>query len=82
TPLPAGATVRLGDHPAEFVSAPGGEVYVTGLEARNIASVSWSAGSCRFEVRFAPTNEVQPRLGDFLCGAGRRPQPILWSAAR
>ncbi len=82
TPLPAGATVRIGHHPAEFVSAPGGEVYVTGLEAVNTALVVWSAGSCRLHFRFPDTGEVQPLLGDFLCPSGRRPQPMLRSAAR
>lgn len=81
-PLPPGATVLLGDEPAEFVSAPGGEVYMTGLEAQNIASVSWSAGSCQVHFAFVETGEIQPRLGEFLCTAKGTPQPPIRSAAQ
>ena len=67
SPLPAGALVRLDGAPAEFVSAPGGEVYLTGLELDNRATASWSSGRCRFQFRFPPTGEPQPRLGDVRC---------------
>lgn len=70
TPLAAGAMVRLDGDPAGHVVAPGGEAYLTGLGADNLAIVSWSGGSCRFAFRFAPTAEPQPRLGDFICRPG------------
>ena len=67
TPLPAGSSVRLGTQPVEFVTAPGGEVYLTGLEASNTAIATWSAGSCEFRFPYVDTGEPQPRLGDFRC---------------
>jgi len=79
TPLRAGATVRLGPRLPEFISAPGGEVYLTGLEAENTAWVSWADGSCQFRFRFAHSRDPQPRLGDFLCAS--RPM-LLGSQAR
>ncbi len=51
----------------EFVSAPGGEVYLTGLSERNKAVASWSAGQCEIEFQFVDTGEPQPRLGDIQC---------------
>ena len=65
SPLPAGATVRLEE--AEFVSASGGEVYLTGLRAENSAVASWSAGSCRLRFGFEPGDDPQPRLGPVQC---------------
>ncbi|HEU5286719.1 MAG TPA: fimbria/pilus outer membrane usher protein [Sphingomicrobium sp.] len=65
--LPAGSTVRLDPGPGEFVSAPGGEVYMTGLQSDNSAMASWSSGSCRFQFRFEPGDDPQPRLGRFRC---------------
>lgn len=82
TRLPAGATVRIGQQLAEFVSAPGGEVYVTGLEAENTAFASWANGSCQFRFRFAQSRDPQPRLGDFLCPAKLKFQPMPGSNAR
>lgn len=67
TPLPAGSVVRLAGHPDEWISAPGGEVYLTGLESRNDATASWSKGSCEFRFAFVGTEQPQPRLGDFQC---------------
>jgi outer membrane usher protein len=72
TPLPAGAIVRVGSSITEFIVAPGGEVYLTGLEPRNVVVASWSAGRCSFEFRFVESLEPQPRLGDFRCGGVQR----------
>lgn len=55
---------------------------MTGLEAQNIASVSWSAGSCQVHFAFVETGEIQPRLGEFLCTAKGAPQPPIRSAAQ
>ena len=65
--LPTGSTVILDQGPEEFISAPGGEVYLTGLEAENWATASWSDGSCRFHFQFSPGSDPQPRLGDVRC---------------
>lgn len=69
TPLPAGSSVRLASQPTEFISAPGGEVYLTGLEATNTGVATWSAGNCQFQFAFVDTGEPQPRLGAFRCGS-------------
>ena len=67
SPLPAGSTVVLDRGPEQFISAPGGEVYLTGLEADNWATAFWPQGSCRFRFPFAPQADPQPRLGDAQC---------------
>jgi outer membrane usher protein len=66
-PLEAGALVRVEGGPEEFVSAPGGEVYLTGLRAENIVQVTWTGGTCSFRLPFAKTSDPQPRLGEFKC---------------
>ncbi|MBA3511575.1 fimbria/pilus outer membrane usher protein [Sphingomonas sp.] len=65
--LPAGSMVILDQGSEQFVSAPGGEVYLTGLDAENWATASWSDGSCRLQFRFAQTTDPQPHLGDVKC---------------
>ncbi len=72
SPLPAGSTVKLEGSSEEFVSAPGGEVYLTGLAERNKAIASWSAGQCEVEFQFVDTGEPQPRLGDLQCRSAAR----------
>ncbi|MEA3066111.1 MAG: outer rane usher protein [Sphingomonadales bacterium] len=66
-PLEAGALVRVEGRAEEFVSAPGGEVYLTGLTADNIVQASWTGGTCSFRLPFAKTSDPQPRLGEFRC---------------
>ena len=65
--LPSGSMVVLDHGPEKFISAPGGEVYLTGLESENWATASWRDGSCRFRFEFSPGTDPQPRLGDVLC---------------
>lgn len=67
TPLPTGSVVRLGKSDEEFISAPGGEIYLTGLDAENMAVASWSDGSCRVRFNYAATGEPQPNLGELTC---------------
>ncbi|HEX6376218.1 MAG TPA: fimbria/pilus outer membrane usher protein [Allosphingosinicella sp.] len=67
--LPAGVSVHLNGSEEEFVSAPGGEVYLTGLLADNMVQARWSSGSCGFKLPFAETVDPQPRLGEFRCRA-------------
>jgi outer membrane usher protein len=69
SPLPAGALVWLNGEPKEFASARGGEVYLTGLKPKNVATASWSAGSCKLAFLFTPTGDSQPKLGDVQCRA-------------
>ncbi len=67
TLLPTGSMVVLDQGAEQFVSAPGGEVYLTGLDADSWATASWSDGSCRFRFAFSPSADPQPRLGDVIC---------------
>jgi outer membrane usher protein len=68
SPLPSGSVVRVGESDEEFISAPGGEVYLTGLDSDNIAIASWSDGSCRVRFTYVESGEPQPHLGEFICG--------------
>lgn len=67
SPLPAGSLVKLAGQQSEFVSAPGGEVYLTGLGASNVVVASWSEGSCRFLLPFVEPKEPQVSTEDFQC---------------
>jgi outer membrane usher protein len=66
-PLPPGSSVRLEGGGEEQVSAPGGEVYLAGLKADNVALATWSGGSCRARFRYQDSGDPQPRLGAFQC---------------
>ncbi|MEA3002550.1 MAG: outer rane usher protein [Sphingomonadales bacterium] len=67
TSLPSGATVRLDGRPDEFVSAPGGEVYLTGLGDTDSGVAAWNGGTCRFSLRYSKGSDVQPRLDGIVC---------------
>jgi outer membrane usher protein len=71
TALPAGATIRLKSGTEEFVSAPGGDVYLSNLRTQNVASASWSGRSCEFSFGFPDGDDPQPRLGRFTCKTGK-----------
>jgi outer membrane usher protein len=49
-PLPRGSLIKLDGRSDEFISAPGGEVYLTAVEKGAIASAEWSGGRCQFVV--------------------------------
>jgi outer membrane usher protein len=68
--LPAGSTVSLTGRAGEWISAPGGDVYLTGLAADNAGTAIWSLGRCEFRFSFTATGEAQPRLATAVC---RRP---------
>lgn len=69
-PLQAGAVVRLEGGIEEFISAPGGDVYLRGLAAENVVRVTWTGGTCTFRLPFAKSSDPQPRLGEFRCRSG------------
>jgi outer membrane usher protein len=71
-PLPAGAAVRLNRSAEEFVVAPGGEAYLTGLGAATMGIASWATGSCTFEVSYPQSALPQPRLGPVKCQESRQ----------
>ncbi|MBV9883501.1 MAG: fimbrial biogenesis outer membrane usher protein [Sphingomonadaceae bacterium] len=64
-PVPAGATVNVGDR--SFVAAPGGEVYLSGLEESNRLEASWPQGRCTFDVEIPAGSDPQPDLGTRIC---------------
>lgn len=66
TPLPSGSLVTLQGHRSEFISAPGGEVYLTGLSAINTVGASWNGGNCRFMLPWEKAGP-QPNVGEFRC---------------
>jgi outer membrane usher protein len=66
-PVPAGATVRLNGSTGEFLVAPGGETYLTGLGATTRGVATWETGSCTFHVSYPEHAEPQPRLGPLPC---------------
>ena len=65
--LPTGSTLRLNGGHLAFISAPDGEVYLTGLQSRNSVVTVWAGGSCRLNFQFTHSGEPQPRLGDVVC---------------
>ncbi|HYG28450.1 MAG TPA: fimbria/pilus outer membrane usher protein, partial [Caulobacteraceae bacterium] len=66
-PLPAGAKARVNGLPTNFVSAPGGEIFLTGLDIENRVQIQWAQGSCELRVIKFRTGEAQPRLGRQVC---------------
>ena len=66
-PVPAGAQVRVEGQDAAFPVALDGDVYLTGLAARNRAIATWLDHKCAFEFDYPVTGDPQPRLGPFLC---------------
>lgn len=67
TPLPRGSVVKLAGPQEEFVSAPGGEVYLTGLAAHNVVVASWTGGRCSFSLPFDDSKEPPTSLEEFRC---------------
>lgn len=68
-PLPAGTAIRLNGEAQEFVSAAGGDVYLTGLRPSNIAVALLGPRECTFGFDFASDLGPQPHLGRFMCMA-------------
>lgn len=66
-PVPAGAQVRVAGQDAAFPVALNGDVYLTGLAARNRAVAIWFDHKCAFEFDYPATGDPQPRLGPFVC---------------
>ena len=70
-PLPAGAQVVIIDknilENELFPTGMGGEVYLTGLEAKNQLRVTWKGQSCEFALPFPDTTDPLPHLGTYIC---------------
>ena len=67
SPLPAGAKVRVAGSKTEFVVAPGGVAYVTGLGKATTLQASWGGQSCAFTASLPETDDPQPDLGELQC---------------
>lgn len=65
--LPPGADIYVEGNAEGFVSAPGGEAYLTGLKETNLVQAVWGGKSCRFSVAYPRNPEPLPRLGAMLC---------------
>jgi len=69
--LPPGHVVRLAGR--EYLSAPGGEVYLEELASgRNRVEVSWDGGACVFEIEAPQGDDPQPHLGTQICRVAAR----------
>ena len=66
-PLPAGATVTLGEGKTEFPVANEGEVYVTDLAPQNRVIARWKHQACEFDLAFGQTEDPLPDLGAYTC---------------
>jgi len=67
TPLPPGSVVALEGGVEEFVSAPGGDVYLSGLDRTNQVVARFEGTACRFTVDLPDGDDPQPRLGPLIC---------------
>lgn len=67
TPMPLGSEVNLVGREEMFMIAERGEVYVTGLTAKNRLRVRWEEQSCEFEVNVDPALGPLPKLGPYTC---------------
>jgi len=71
-PVPVGAEVRLNDSNTPAPVAMRGEVYLTGLSAKNRLVVTWKKQSCELELFFKPSEDPIPDLGSFVCAGVQR----------
>jgi outer membrane usher protein len=67
-PLPSGAVVQLVGADEEFPVGLNGEIYVTGLQAKNQLRIIWRSQSCDLDVAFAESSDPIPDLGTYTCG--------------
>lgn len=66
-PLPAGAEVYKQDDTEVFPVGFRGELYITGLSAKNSLTAEWKGQKCTFEVAFVMVDDSLPDLGNYLC---------------
>lgn len=56
TPLPTGSSIQIEGRSDQFVSASGGEVYLTGIDGPTVAIAQWAKNRCEFTAR--PTGQA------------------------
>jgi outer membrane usher protein len=71
-PMPLGAQVQIGGAGEAFPVAYDGEVYVTGLSARNRLVATWAGQRCEVEVEPGERLGSLPRIGPLTCPGVRR----------
>ena len=71
-PMPLGAEVVLEGAPEPFMVANDGEVYLTGLSARNRLSATWNGQRCTFDVDPGDSLGQLPRIGPVVCAGVKR----------
>ncbi|HEY0113984.1 MAG TPA: fimbria/pilus outer membrane usher protein [Allosphingosinicella sp.] len=65
--LPPGALVQAEGQQSDFVTASGGEVYVTGLTGSTRLHARWNGGTCSFVVPRTAGAEPQPLVEGLRC---------------
>ena len=71
-PMPLGAQVLLEGAGEPFEVANDGEVYVTGLSARNRLVATWAGQRCELDVELGERLGLLPRIGPLVCAGVRR----------
>jgi outer membrane usher protein len=72
TPMPLGSEVILDGATEPFMVANDGEVYLTGLSARNRLSATWNGQRCTFDVDPGDSLGQLPRIGPVVCAGVKR----------
>lgn len=70
-PLPSGATLSLQGSSEDFLSAPGGDVYLDGLRERNVVVAHFEGSTCQFPLDLRESADPQPQLGRVICRTAR-----------
>ncbi len=71
-PLPPSSVVVVEGRAEEFPVAYRGEVYLTGLGAKNRLRATYRGQSCDFELDVPPSTEALQKLGPVACSGVRR----------
>ncbi|NOU21640.1 MAG: fimbrial biogenesis outer membrane usher protein [Methyloglobulus sp.] len=66
-PMPSGAVIQVIGQGEEFPVALKGEVFVTGMQAKNRLRATWRGKSCEFSVPFPEMKDPLPNLGTYTC---------------
>ena len=71
-PLPAGSVAQVAGNDLTFVSAPGGDIFLTGLQSTNVIVVEAQNLRCSFDLELPKMLDPQPRLGPYTCERSSR----------
>lgn len=67
SPIPAGAVAYFIPENTEFPIGLEGEIFLTGLTAKNHIRINWNQQSCDIEVAFTKSADPLPFLGTYTC---------------